>query len=217
MEKAFAGVIGLVLGMVAINGWGSTPLQVNYGMPQELGEPVSQPTIQELRDETSSGVQTSIFAEYYGSKIGSDKFTGDEKLNGIGAGITFTAVSALNTTIGMNFQKNSSFQNTEINIKGGYKFYNYDNTYANASIGVGYAWIDVDDYDVRLRYITLPVELEVGHYFQKDLATYVGIGYKKLYVEHLKDVCTGYFCGSTASDILDMDGVTYRLGLKYDF
>lgn len=217
MEKAFAGVIGLVLSMVTVNGWSNTPLQVNYGMPQELGESVSQPTVQELRDETSSGIQTSIFAEYYGSKIGSDQFTGDEKLNGLGAGITFTAVSALNTTIGMNFQKNSSFQNTEINIKGGYKFYNYDNTYANASIGVGYAWIDVDDYDVRLRYITLPVELEVGHYFQKDLAAYAGIGYKKLYVEHLKDVCTGYFCGSTASDILDMDGVTYRLGLKYDF
>ena len=52
----------------------------------------------------------------------------DEKLNGIGTGITFIALDTFNTTLGINLQKNSEWKSTEINVKGGYKFYNQNNT-----------------------------------------------------------------------------------------
>ena len=217
MGKIVAGVLGLTLGIATINAWSDTPLQINYGTPEALGEQTLQVTAPVNQDENSNGLQTSIFAEYYGSKIGSNDLGGDQKLNGIGAGLTVIALNSLSTSVGLNFQRNSNWKNTEINVKGGYKFYNFDNTYANANIGVGYAWVKADDYDVKLRYVTLPVELEVGHYFQKDLAVYAGLGYKWLYIENLKDVCTSYFCSTAASDVLDLDGITYRVGLKYDF
>lgn len=217
MRKIFAGVIGGAISLVAVNGWSDTPLQINYGAPYALGEQTTQPHTPEYRNETSSGIQSSVFAEYYGSKVGGDDFDHDEKLNGIGTGITFTALDTFNTTLGINFQKNSEWKSTEINVKGGYKFYNHNNTYANATLGVGYAWFKADDYDVKLRYLTLPVEFELGHYFQKDIAGYIGLGYKWLYIENMKDVCTGYFCSTEASDALDMDGITYKAGVRYNF
>ncbi|ENX35296.1 hypothetical protein F889_00963 [Acinetobacter colistiniresistens] len=218
MKKIGVGVIGFTVYLLAINSWGDTPLQVNYGAPQVLGERTLQVSeAAEGRSETAQGIQTSLFAEYYGSRLKSDEVDGHETLNGFGTGLTFTALDVFNTTFGVNYQKNAEWKSTELNVKGGYKFYNQNNTYANASIGVGYAWLKADDYDVKLRYVTLPVELEMGHYFQPNIAAYVGLGYKWLYIENFKDVCTGYFCDSTASDILDMDGLTYKVGIRYNF
>ena len=102
-------------------------------------------------------------------------------------------------------------------MKGGYKFYNQNNTYANATLGVGYAWFKADDDDVKLRYLTLSIEFELDHYFQKGVVGYIGLGYKWLYSENMKAVCTGYFCSTEASDALDMDGIIYRVGVRYNF
>ncbi|ENW92379.1 hypothetical protein [Acinetobacter dispersus] len=217
MKKIFVGVMGVTIYLMGVNGWADAPLQVNYGAPQELGQRTIQPLDQDYRSETSSGIQTSVFAEYYGSRLQSDAIDGHEKLNGFGTGVTFTALDTLSTTFGLNYQKSSDWHSTEINVKGGYKFYNQNNTYANASIGVGYAWLDADDYDTKLRYVTLPIDFELGHYFQKDIAGYAGLGYKWLYIENFDDVCTGYFCESTASDVLDLDGITYKVGIRYNF
>ena len=217
MKKIFVGVMGVTIYLMGVNGWADAPLQVNYGAPQQLGQQTVQPLDQGYRSETSSGIQTSVFAEYYGSRLQSDAIDGHEKLNGFGTGVTFTALDTLSTTFGLNYQKSSDWHSTEINVKGGYKFYNQNNTYANASIGVGYAWLDADDYDTKLRYVTLPIDFELGHYFQKDIAGYAGLGYKWLYIENFDDVCTGYFCESTASDVLDLDGITYKVGIRYNF
>ncbi|USA45133.1 hypothetical protein NDN11_10340 [Acinetobacter sp. C26M] len=217
MKKIVVGVIGLAACLMTVNGWADEPLQVNYGTPQALGQRTVQPIEQSYRSETSSGIERSIFAEYYGSRLKSDEIDGHEKLNGIGTGITFTALDTLNSTFGLNYQKNADWKSTEISVKGGYKFYNYDNTYANASIGVGYAWLKADNHDVKLRYVTLPIEFELGHYIQSNVAGYVGLGYKWLYIENFDDVCSGYFCDGTASDILDMDGITYKAGIRYNF
>lgn len=217
MKKIFVGVMGVTIYLMGVNGWADAPLQVNYGAPQELGQRTVQPLDQGYRSETSSGIQTSVFAEYYGSRLQSDVIDGHEKLNGFGTGVTFTALDILSTTFGLNYQKSSDWHSTEINVKGGYKFYNQNNTYANASIGIGYAWLDADDYDTKLRYVTLPIDFELGHYFQKDIAGYAGLGYKWLYIENFEDVCTGYFCESTASDVLDLDGITYKVGIRYNF
>jgi hypothetical protein len=217
MKKIGAGLIGLTIYFFAVNSWGDTPLQVNYGTPQALGERTILVSEAEDRSETQQGVRTSVFAEYYGSRLKSDEIEGHETLNGFGTGITFTALDVFNTTLGVNYQKNAEWKSTELNVKGGYRFYDRNNTYANASVGVGYAWLDADNYDIKLRYVTLPVELEMGHYFQPNVAAYVGLGYKWLYIENFKDVCTGYFCGSTASDVLDMDGITYKVGIRYNF
>lgn len=217
MKKIFVGVMGVTIYLMGVNGWADAPLQVNYGAPQELGQQTVQLLDQGYRSETSSGIQTSVFAEYYGSRLQSDAIDGHEKLNGFGTGVTFTALDTLSTTFGLNYQKSSDWHSTEINVKGGYKFYNQNNTYANASIGVGYAWLDADDYDTKLRYVTLPIDFELGHYFQKDIAGYAGLGYKWLYIENFEDVCTGYFCESTASDVLDLDGITYKVGIRYNF
>ncbi|WP_336040849.1 hypothetical protein [Acinetobacter dispersus] len=217
MKKIFVRVMGVTIYLMGVNGWADAPLQVNYGAPQELGQQTVQLLDQGYRSETSSGIQTSVFAEYYGSRLQSDAIDGHEKLNGFGTGVTFTALDTLSTTFGLNYQKSSDWHSTEINVKGGYKFYNQNNTYANASIGVGYAWLDADDYDTKLRYVTLPIDFELGHYFQKDIAGYAGLGYKWLYIENFEDVCTGYFCESTASDVLDLDGITYKVGIRYNF
>ncbi|MCH7340082.1 hypothetical protein [Acinetobacter higginsii] len=217
MKKIFVGVMGVAVSLMGVNGWADTPLQVNYGTPQELGQRTVQPIDQNYRSETSSGIQTSVFAEYYGSRLQSDAIDGHEKLNGFGTGVTFTALDTLSTTFGLNYQKSSDWHSTEINVKGGYKFYNQNNTYANASIGIGYAWLDADDYDTKLRYVTLPIDFELGHYIQKDIAGYVGLGYKWLYIENFDDACTAYFCESTASDVLDLDGITYKVGIRYNF
>jgi len=217
MKKIFVGVMGVTIYLMGVNGWADAPLQVNYGAPQQLGQQTVQPLDQGYRSETSSGIQTSVFAEYYGSRLQSDAIDGHEKLNGFGTGVTFTALDTLSTTFGLNYQKSSDWHSTEINVKGGYKFYNQNNTYANASIGIGYAWLDADDYDTKLRYVTLPIDFELGHYFQKDIAGYAGLGYKWLYIENFDDVCTGYFCESTASDVLDLDGITYKVGIRYNF
>lgn len=217
MKRIFSGCVILTASLVATNTWSDMPLQVNYGAPQELGERTIQPERQAYSNETKTNIKPSVFLEYYGSKIGSDDLGGDEKLNGIGTGITFTAANTYSTTFGVNFQKNSDWKSTEIDIKGGYRFYDQSNTYADASLGLGYAWIDADDYDIKLRYVTLPIELEVGHYFQSNLAAYAGLGYKWLYIDHYDDVCVSYFCGTNASEVLDMDGITYKMGIRYNF
>lgn len=216
MKKAFAGVTGLVACLVCINGWGEAPLQLNYGTPQELGAYTLQPA-KNGQSQINTAIQTSVFAQFEGSRLKSDEVDGHESLNGLGAGITFTALDTFNTTLGMHYQSNSDWNSTEIEVRGGYQFYNRNNSYANASIGIGYAWLKADDYDIRLRYVTLPLELEVGHYFQPRVAAYLGLGYKWLYIENLKDVCTGYFCDSGASDVLDLDGITYKTGIRYHF
>jgi hypothetical protein len=218
MKTILLGAIGVATCFTTIHAWADTPLQLNYGAPQALGEPTSvQQTEQHYRSESRSGIQTSIFAEYYGSRLKSDEVDGHENLNGLGTGVTFTALDTLSSTFGLNYQKNADWKSTEINVKGGYTFYGNNNSYANASIGVGYAWLKADDYDVKLRYVTLPIEFELGHYIQSNIAAYVGLGYKWLYIENYKDVCTSYFCDSTAADVLDMDGMTYKVGMRYLF
>ncbi|ENU24819.1 hypothetical protein F993_01067 [Acinetobacter proteolyticus] len=218
MKTILLGAIGVATCFTTIHAWADTPLQLNYGAPQALGEPTSvQQTEQHYRSESRSGIQTSIFAEYYGSRLKSDEVDGHENLNGLGTGVTFTALDTLSSTFGLNYQKNADWKSTEINVKGGYTFYGHNNSYANASIGVGYAWLKADDYDVKLRYVTLPIEFELGHYIQSNLAIYAGLGYKWLYIENYKDVCTSYFCDSTVADVLDMDGMTYKVGMRYLF
>jgi hypothetical protein len=214
-------LMGLVAGTTNANQWQEQPLAINNEMPQQMGEPVkAQPVRMEQNNYlnisgSNSDSYTTFNIGYAGSKIGSNDMGGDEKFNGVDLGISGVRGNLIGG-FGYTYQGGDDLNYSEIYSKLGYKLFNQNNSYGVASIGVGYAWASADDYDIDLEYITMPIEMEIGYQVQPNLAFYGAVGYKWLWNTDVS-VCYMGICGSDSGSDYDVDGVTYKAGLRYNF
>ena len=206
------GVIGVASTVVSAN----TPLNIQSGQPAPMGEPVkSQPVKSHAANKLVGDSYASFSAAYSGSKIGADDVGGDSRFSGVDLGLV-GAQGDLSAGVGFTYQADSDWKYSEIYSKFGYRLFNQNNNYGIVSTGVGYAWLSAKDYAIDLDYFVLPVELEVGHYFQSNLAMYAALGYKWLW-NTSGEACYGNVCASGSSSELDVDGMTYKAGLRYNF
>lgn len=213
MRKLFlAGAIG-VFSTVAV---ANTPLVIQQGQPEPMGAPVAhKPAKTYQPNKAISDGRASLTIAYSGSKIGAEDLGGDSRLNGIHVG--FDAIqNNLMAGVGFTYQNDSDWKYSEIHSKFGYYFLNQANSYGVASFGIGYAWMPAKEFPIDLEYLVLPIEVEVGHYIHNNLAVFGALGHKWLW-NTVTEVCLGNFCGSDTLAEMDIDGFTYKLGIRYDF
>ncbi|MBJ8440022.1 hypothetical protein [Acinetobacter junii] len=204
----------------AASNWVEKPLQVQNAEPEPLGErtlPVQEVKYKNHSNSTNSvsDKTTSFNIAYSGAKLGSNDMGGDEKFNGVELGFT-TLIDKWAVGFGYTYLNSSDWDASQIHSKLGYKIFDQNNTYGLASLGIGYTWASAKDFDVKLEYFTIPVELEVGHYLQSNFAVYGAVGYEWL-SNTSAEACYGAFCASDSSSELDIDGVTYKVGIRYNF
>lgn len=177
---------------------------------------------------TTSGVgfngQMSLAGGYAGSKIGSSEFGGDERFNGffLNAGTYIAPKTSLYMEYA--FQDASEMDFHEISAGLQYKVLENQNNYAAVGAGIGYAWLDESAYDtdfdanvsIDLTYVTLPIHFELGHKVNNNLDVFGNVGYKWLINEDAEACVAGQCISSNSSD-LNVDGVTYKAGIRYNF
>lgn len=122
------------------------------------------------------------------------------------------------------YQTNSKYDADyyELVSGGQLNIFNQNNVYALASIGLGYTVVDSSYASDTAAFVTLPLGLEVGYSFAPNVSLYGGVGYKWLWDITTKEECTsGYYysyCEKTVGDVIgNVDGVTYRAGIRYNF
>lgn len=223
-------------------GWDDKPLntQSASNLP-ELGEKSIEPEVKADNKKTYSNglslINYSISGGFSGSKIGSSDLGGDAKFKGFFLEGAYNIDENLNVWGKYSYQKYNDWEIklNEISFGVGYKFLEQDNFYALSKIGVGYAWTDQSEYwdeldttvDSKFKYVTLPIELELGYRFTPNVSVFGGVGYKWLFNQDLK-LCAEGECVSVNDSIikdefgidksdLDIDGYTYKLGLRYNF
>ena len=185
-------LLALTIAAASSATFANSPLPVKYGQPAPLGAPVqasqSHTTYSPLKNVSLNG-------GYTGSMIDE----GDVKLRfkGWELGATYF-----------------------LNEKGGvYNFYDEKNVYINGTAGLGYAWVDgsSEGDSVDLEYLTIPVGVEVGYKFTPNFALYGGLGYKWLYNQQAEACLDGECYDAGKLSELDVNGTTYRAGLRYNF
>ena len=193
------------------------PLNIQHGAPEPLGEPVQYKETSRYNPQSnfSKDSYASFNLGYAGAKLGFDDLGGDSRFNGVDIGLS-AVQDNLMIGFGYSYLDESDLDYSEIYSKFGYRLFNQNNNYGVASIGVGYAWIDAKDLPLKLEYFTIPVEFELGHYIQPNLAVYAALGYKWLSNTEA-EACLGDVCASGSSSELDVDGVTYKAGLRLNF
>lgn len=230
-------VIAIMSGLISATVFADRPLSVQHGEPAALGEPVEYKALAKTQYSANTysnpvNYKTSLNIAYAGTKLGSNDLGGDEKFNGVDIGLSSIS-DKLVIGVGYTYLKGEIFDvDTDVSqlySKLGYNFFNQDNTYGIASIGLGYTWasgdsfdLDLEDFpdpvnlDASLEYFTIPLELEIGHYLQNNMAVYGAIGYQWL-MNTSFELCGNGVCESDSFSELDVDGVTYKVGLRFNF
>ena len=204
----------------AASNWVEKPLQVQNAEPEPLGErtlPVQEVKYKNYSNSTNSvSDKTNSFnIAFSGAKLGSNDLGGDENFKGVDIGLT-SFYDKWVAGFGYTYLNSSDLDASQIYSKFGYQLFNQNNSYSIAFLGIGYTWASAKDFDVKLEYFTVPVELEVGHYLQSNIAVYGAIGYEWL-SNTSAEACYGGFCGSDSSSEFDVDGLTYKAGIRYNF
>ena len=90
--------------------------------------------------------------------------------------------------------------------------YNAD---ANAVIdGVSYSESESETYDY---YTWRVADLEFGAKFNQNLSAFANVGYKLLLSLETDTECGSFYCETGRAEDMDLDGVTYKAGLRYSF
>lgn len=84
-------------------------------------------------------------------------------------------------------------------------------------------WLDESETDpdfgrvsVELEYFTIPAALEVGYKIFPQVDMFGAFGYQWMFNRDAK-VCFDSDCVSGNADELDLNGVTYKAGIRYNF
>jgi hypothetical protein len=218
------GLMGLVAGTTNANQWQEQPLAINNEMPQQMGEPVKAQPVRMEQNNYNGASGYSVAFGYAGSKIGSNNLGGDEEFNGFFLNGTADLNSRLSMYAEYQYQDASDMDFNEVAVGMQYQLMESGNAYTSAGIGLGYAWLDESGYvpdldanvNLNLEYITLPINFEVGYKMSPNLNVFANFGYKWFF-NNDAEVCSGGICVSGDSSDLDVDGVTYKAGLRYNF
>lgn len=127
-------------------------------------------------------------------------------------------------------------------LSGGYQhnLVNQGNLYALATIGLGYAQVESSYLDEDINFLSIPVGFEAGYTFIPQASIFAGLGYKWLIDSasedeggsvcrdgwHSKSIgkqgaCSHHggvaYTQSSDDSSNSADGVTYKVGLRYNF
>ena len=195
------------------------------GEPLPLGAKIDNPQQSHYQTQGSSTLNNfSLAAGYAGSKIGSNEFGGDEKFNGFFLNASTSVDNKTSVYAEYVYQEASGADFDEVSIGMQYKVLEDSHTYAAIGGGVGYASLDESGYipdlglngSVELNYVTLPVHFEFGYKANQNLDVFGNVGYKWFFNRD-SEACIEGTCVSGSSSDLDVDGVTYKAGLRYNF
>lgn len=192
--------------------------------------------------DLSAQSKGSMFAEYSSQK-GEFENDIDADMNGFGVGIS-SSPQKHGYWGKFEYQGNSDYDGDyyELSVGGHFNFINTERFYAIGTLGLGIGLLDVPEFD-QTAYFTIPVGVEAGVNFTRNLSLYGGIGYKLAVdisssdSEGGKTLCKdGTWSNSTGSGtcswhggvastssvnydnyIGDFDGITYKAGLRYNF
>lgn len=179
--------------------------------------------------------KASVFAEYSAQK-GEFSDNIDADMNGFGVGIS-TSPQRNGLWGKLEYQSNSDYDGKyyELSAGGHINFVNTGRFYALGTLGMGIGVLDVDGFD-QTAYFTIPVGLEAGVNLNRNFSLYSGVGYK--WALDISDnegtrcndgtwsdstgsgTCSwhgGIDYDYTSNYIGDFDGVTYKMGLRYNY
>ena len=195
------------------------PIVLQSGEPLPLDAKIDNPQQSHYQTQGSSTLNNfSLAAGYAGSKIGSNEFGGDERFNGFFLNASTAVDPKVNAYAEYAYQDASDLDFSEFSVGLQYKILEDAKTYASLGLGVGYAWLDesADSVSVELNYVTLPVNFELGYKIDQNVDVFGNVGYKWFFNRD-SEACIGNTCVSGSSSDLDIDGVTYKAGLRYNF
>ena len=195
------------------------PIVLQSGEPLPLDAKIDNPQQSHYQTQGPSNFNNfSVAAGYAGSKIGSNEFGGDERFNGFFLNASTAVDTKVNAYAEYAYQDASDLDFSEFSVGLQYKILEDAKTYASLGLGVGYAWLDesADSVSVELNYVTLPVNFELGYKIDQNVDVFGNVGYKWFFNRD-SEACIGNTCVSGSSSDLDIDGVTYKAGLRYNF
>lgn len=181
--------------------------------------------------------KNSVFAEYSSQK-GKFENDVDADMNGFGLGIS-TSPQKHGAWAKFEYQGNNDYDGDYYEISGGghYNFLSTERFYAIGTLGLGVGLLDVDGFD-NTAYLTIPVGLEAGVNLNPNFSLYGGVGYKWSWdasdSNDKKTRCNdGTWSNSSgqgtcswhggvnqyysSNNIGDFDGLTYKVGVRYNF
>lgn len=220
------GVIGFSAVIANTVAWSDQPLPVNYGAPAPMGAPVkAETTVNTYKNNSNyigNNTSYSLATGYMGSKIGSNDLGGDENFNGFFFNGAVALDSKLTTWVEYNYQNASEMDFNEVSLGLQYKIFEDEKAYISTGLGIGYAWLEEDDrieetkVSLKLKYISLPINVEFGYKVLPRMDVFANFGYKWMFNRDA-DACINQTCVSTRDSDLNVDGVIYKAGIRYNF
>ena len=194
------------------------------GEPLPMGAKPDNVQNRSTHNSSYTPTQFSLAGGYAGSKIGSNEFGGDEKFNGFFLNASTPVANKTSVYAEYAYQEASGSDFSEVSAGIQYKAIEDGNMYAAVGGGIGYAWLDESGYipefgvygSAELNYVTLPVHFELGYKANQNLDVFGNAGYKWFFNRD-SEACIEGTCVSGSSSDLDVDGVTYKAGLRYNF
>jgi len=212
------GLMGLVAGSANASDWQEKPLPVNYSTPQPMGEPVVS-TVKSKSNRSSANsslIGLAVFAGYSGYNAKPD-YEEKQKLNGFELGASYSW-GKFGLFEKYEHQNESQVKYNELSTGIQYKFLEQHDFYLMSTAALGYGWGETKETKIDLEFLTLPVGLEAGYSFAPNFDLYGGVGYKWLWDRSKNEGCSMYVCWSGRGEVVgDLDGVTYKAGLRYNF
>lgn len=200
----------------AEDNWQPLPVQSAAAQPEVAAAPTK-------KTGSVATPQFSFSTEYVGYEAKLEN--GDKaKLDGVALGFSTAPQRQGGFWTRFEYQNSSDYDADyyELASGGQLRIFNQNNVYALASIGLGYTVVDTSYVSDTAEFISLPVGLEVGYTFGQNVSLFGGVGYKWLWDITSSEECTSYSyytsCQNTIGDVIgDVDGVTYRAGVRYSF
>lgn len=159
---------------------------------------------------------------YSGFNMKSHNWFEDESFNGAFVNLEYHSHPRASIWAEYSYMKDE-FWASEGTVGYKYKFYENNDLYTAGFLGVGYAYMEDKDHDpelgktkVELKYITVPVYAELGFKPSAQVDLFGTLGYKWLYNRKTR-ICIDGDCAAGKLHAVDLDGLIYKLGVRYNF
>lgn len=204
------------LSLISTFALANSPAILQSGEPLPAGAQIDAP--QNLGSKSNVSVPVSVAAGYAGSKVGSSDLGGDERFNGFFINVSVPVYSKTNFYTEYEYQDASDMDFNEFSAGMQYNVLENDKTYLTAGLGLGYAWMDesAEGYSLELGYLTVPLHFELGYKIQPNIDVFGNLGYK-WFINQKGEACIYGVCAEGSSSDLNIDGMTYKAGLRYTF
>lgn len=159
---------------------------------------------------------------YSGFNMKSHDWFEDESFNGVFLNLEYHSHPKASIWAEYSYMKDE-FWASEGTVGYKYKFYETNELYTAGSLGLGYAYLEDKENDselgktkVELKYITVPFYAELGFKPSEQVDLFGTLGYKWMYNRKAR-VCMGGDCAAAKLHAVDLDGLIYKLGVRYNF